>query len=58
MSERTTRQRCNINPLHLVVGLLATGLSGPALLGQSVPFPTHAVGANKNMSTGPNYPSI
>ena len=57
MSERTTRQRCNINPLHLVVGLLATGLSGPALLGQSVPFPTHAVGANKNMSTGPNYPS-
>jgi YVTN family beta-propeller protein len=43
--------------LHLLTGLLATGLSVPALLGQSAPFPTYQVGTNQNLSTGPNYPS-
>jgi YVTN family beta-propeller protein len=43
--------------LHLLAGLLATGLSAPALLGQSVPFPTYTVGANSNLSQGPNYTS-
>ena len=57
MPERTTRQRCKINPLHLLVSLLATGLSVPALLGQSAPFPTYAVGANKSMSTGAKWPA-
>jgi YVTN family beta-propeller protein len=57
MFERTSRPRCSINLSHLLAGLLATGLSVPALLGQSVPFPTYAVGMNGNLSKGPNYPS-
>ena len=57
MSERTSRQRSSINPLHPLVGLLATALCVPALLGQSTPFPTYAVGANGDQSHGPNYPS-
>jgi YVTN family beta-propeller protein len=40
----------------LAVGLLATGLSVPALA-QSVPFPTYTVGENANSSHGPTYPS-
>jgi YVTN family beta-propeller protein len=43
--------------LPLLAGLLAARLSVPALLGQSVPFPTYQVGANQQMQTGPNYPS-
>jgi DNA-binding beta-propeller fold protein YncE len=47
-----------INPLHLFAGLLATGLSVSALLGQaSVPFPTYQVGENKNGTQTPDYPS-
>jgi hypothetical protein len=42
---------------HLLAGLLATGLSVPALLGQSVLFPTYQVGANQNLTNGPNWPS-
>jgi YVTN family beta-propeller protein len=57
MSAKTFRKRSGINPLHLLAGLLAAGLSVPALLGQSVPFPTYGVGANQNMTMGPNYPS-
>jgi YVTN family beta-propeller protein len=57
MCEKTSRQRSSINSLHLLAGLLAAGLSVPALLGQSVPFPTYQVGANQNQSTGPNYQS-
>jgi YVTN family beta-propeller protein len=57
MSDRTTRQRSNTRPLHLLVALLATGLTVPALPGQSVLFPTYTVGANQNLSNGPNYPS-
>jgi YVTN family beta-propeller protein len=34
--------------LHLLAGLLATGLSVPALLGQSVPFPTYQAGPQTN----------
>src|SRR3974377_1026546 len=56
MSERTSRQRSSINSIHLLTGLLATGLSVPALLGQSVLFPTYQVGANQNQSLGADYP--
>jgi YVTN family beta-propeller protein len=45
-----------INLLRLLVGLLAAGLSVPALA-QSLPFPTYQVGANQNGSQGPDYPS-
>jgi YVTN family beta-propeller protein len=54
---RTSRKHSGINPLSLLAGLLATGLSVPALLGQSVEFPTYKVGASQNGSQGPNYPS-
>ena len=57
MSAKSYRKRSGINPLNLLAGLLATGLSVPALLGQSVPFPTYGVGSNQNMTLGPNYPS-
>jgi YVTN family beta-propeller protein len=57
MSEKTSRVQFWINPSHLLAGLLATGLSVSALLGQSVPFPTYVVGENQNGSQGPNYPS-
>ena len=55
MSAKISRKHSGINPL--LAGLLATGLSVPALLAQSVPFPTYQVGANQNGSQGPNYPS-
>ena len=51
------KHHSGINPLRLLAGLLAAGLSVPALLGQSVPFPTYELGANKNGPQGPNYPS-
>ena len=57
MSERTSRQRSSMSAWHLLAGLLATGLSVPALLGQSVLFPTYQVGANQNLTNGPNWPS-
>jgi hypothetical protein len=57
MSAKTSRNRPRINSLHLLAGLLATGLSVPALLGQSAPFPTYEVGANQKQMAGPNYPS-
>ncbi len=57
MSAKSFRKHFGIHPLHLLAGLLATGLSVPALLGQSVPFPTYQVGANKNGPQGPNFPS-
>ncbi len=56
MSHPTSRNHSRNNPMHLLAGLLATGLSVPALLGQSVPFPTYEVGGNQNGSQGPNYP--
>ena len=48
MSPKTSRNHSRINPLHLLAGLLATGLSVPALLGQSVPFPTYQAGPQTN----------
>src|ERR1017187_2263988 len=47
-SRNKPRNRSRINRLGLLVGLLATGLSVPALLGQSVPFPTYTVGPQTN----------
>jgi len=57
MFQKTSRVQFWINPTHLLAGLLATGLSVTALLGQSVPFPTYEVGENQNGPQGPNYPS-
>src|SRR6516162_2371338 len=57
MSAKIFRKRSGIKLLYLLAGLLATGLSVPALLGQSALFPTYQVGANQNLSNGPNYPS-
>jgi YVTN family beta-propeller protein len=48
MLTKTSHKHPGINPLHLLAGLLATGLSVPALLGQSVPFPTYAPGPQTN----------
>ncbi len=50
MSAKTYRKHPGINPLHLLAGVLATGLSVPALLGQSVPFPTYVPGAQTDGS--------
>jgi len=57
MSERVSRQCSRIHFLRPIAALLATGLSAGALLGQSVQFPTYQVGANQNLSKGPNYSS-
>ena len=54
MSEKLSR-RSSINSLPLLAGLLAAGVSGPALLGQSAPFPTYKVGANSTQSQGPSF---
>ena len=40
---------------HQIAGLLAIGLSAPALLGQSAQFPTYSPGENTNATTGPTY---
>src|ERR1039458_8953549 len=48
MSAKTSRNHSRIKPLHLLAGLVVTGLSVPTLLGQSVPFPTYKVGPQTN----------
>jgi YVTN family beta-propeller protein len=48
MFQKTSRNHSRITPLRLLAGLLVTGLSVPALLGQSVPFPTYQVGPQSN----------
>jgi len=55
MSVTTSRKHSGISPLHLLVGLLAAGVSIPAFT-QSDPYPTYVVGANQNATQGPNYP--
>ncbi len=55
MSVTTSRKHSGINTLHLLVGLLAAGVSIPAFA-QSDPYPTYVVGANQNGTQGPNYP--
>jgi YVTN family beta-propeller protein len=55
MSLRTSRKHSGINPSHLLAGILATGLSAAALLGQSVPFPTYTPGENTSAITGPTF---
>jgi YVTN family beta-propeller protein len=57
MFHSTSRNQSWINPSHLLVGLLVSGLGVAMLPGQSVEFPTYQVGENKNGSQGPNYPS-
>ena len=48
MSRKTSQNRFWMNHPRLLVGLMAAGLSVPALLGQSVPFPTYQVGPQSN----------
>jgi YVTN family beta-propeller protein len=50
MSQKASRNHSRSNPLHLLAGVLATGMSLPALMGQSVPFPTYQVGPQSNGS--------
>jgi YVTN family beta-propeller protein len=57
MSAKISRKRSATARRRLLIGLLATGLIVPALLGQSAPFPLYKAGANQNMTQGPNYPS-
>jgi YVTN family beta-propeller protein len=56
MSRRSSRIDSSWkSPLkHLLIGLLASGLSVPALA-QSNPFPTYSPGENTSASTGPTY---
>ena len=55
MFRKTSPKYRGIHALHPFAGLLAIGLSVPALLGQSVPFPTYAPGENTSATTGPTY---
>ena len=45
-----SRKKSRINPLRPLAGLLATGLSVPALTSESVPFPTYVTGPQPNGS--------
>jgi YVTN family beta-propeller protein len=45
-----SRNKSRTNCLRLLAGLLATGLSVPALFGQSKPFPTYVTGPQPNGS--------
>ncbi|MGD0469879.1 MAG: bifunctional YncE family protein/alkaline phosphatase family protein [Terriglobales bacterium] len=51
-SRNDSRNKSRIK--HLLAGLLAIGLSIPALA-QSVPFPTYSPGENTSATTGPTY---
>jgi YVTN family beta-propeller protein len=55
MSAKIVRKHSRIHPRHLLAGILATALSAPALLGQSVPFPAYAPGKNTAATAGPTY---
>ncbi|HZD48590.1 MAG TPA: bifunctional YncE family protein/alkaline phosphatase family protein [Silvibacterium sp.] len=50
VSRNNSRNKSRINRLRLLAGLLATGLTVPALLGQSKPFPTYVTGPQPNGS--------
>ena len=50
MSRKMSRKKFRMSPLHALAGLLATGLSVPALFGQSVQFPTYTPGPQSNGS--------
>ena len=54
MTRNTSQHNSLMNRLPLLAGLLAAGLSVPALA-QSVPFPTYSPGQNTGATTGPTY---
>src|ERR1700722_391478 len=56
MFRNWSRNSSWINRIRLIAGLLAAGLSVPALA-QSVQFPTYTPGENLSWSHGPDYPS-
>jgi YVTN family beta-propeller protein len=49
-SRKNSRNNSRINRLRPLAGLLATGLTVPALFGQSKPFPTYVAGPQTNGS--------
>src|ERR1700744_3850920 len=49
-SRQNSRNKSRINRLRPLAGLLATGLSVPALFAQSKPFPTYTTGPQPNGS--------
>src|ERR1700744_5753200 len=49
-SRQNSRNKSRINRLRSLAGLLATGLSVPALFAQSKPFPTYTTGPQPNGS--------
>jgi len=50
MSQKMSRKKFRMSPLHALAGLLAAGLSVPALFGQSVQYPTYTAGPQPNGS--------
>src|ERR1700722_2688063 len=56
MFRNWSRNSSWINRIRLIAGLLAAGLSVPALA-QSVQFPTYTPGENLSWSHAPDYPS-
>jgi len=56
MCQKTSRNHSRTNPLRLLAGLLAAGLSVSAFA-QSTQFPTYSPGQNLSGSQGPDYPS-
>ena len=55
MLRKTSPRHRGINAAHQLAGLLALGLSVPALLGQSSQFPTYSPGENTSATTGPTF---
>ena len=49
-SRQSSRNKSRMNRLRPLAGLLATGLSVPALFAQSKPFPTYTTGPQPNGS--------
>ena len=55
MSAKASRKRSGFKRWHVLAGLLVTGMSAPALPGQSAQFPTYSPGENTNATTGPTF---
>jgi len=49
------RNHSRFNRLLALAGLFAASVGAPALLAQSVPFPTYHPGLNTSATTGPTY---
>ena len=56
MNAKNLRTSSGIRCSCLLATVLMSVVNIPALLGQSMPFPTYTVGANLNGNAGPSYP--